>query len=148
VICWLSSHLLLFSEEQIFLKKKAVSCFWSNKLHSHKNFGFLMRWGSRICNAVGRVRKINIFGRILTQFTGLLRTNTVAAKRDLLTERTGLGKSVSVLLRKNGPWRGCHPDIYLCMMLGLFCPYCDLYRWVVREKFVSLRVVCEINIDR
>ena len=51
------------------------------------------------------VRNINIFGRILTEFTGLLRTNTVAAKRDLLTERTGLGKSVSVSLRtyKNGP---------------------------------------------
>jgi len=44
----------------------------------------------------------NICGRILTQFTGLLRTNTVAAKRDLLAERTGLGKSVSVSLRK-GP---------------------------------------------
>ena len=49
------------------------------------------------------VRNINICGRILTQFTGLLRTNTVAAKRDLLAERTGLGKSVSVSLRKNGP---------------------------------------------
>jgi len=35
--------------------------------------------------------------------TGLLRTNTVAAKRDLLAERTVLGKSVSVSLRKNGP---------------------------------------------
>jgi len=42
---------------------------------------------------------MNRFGRILTKFTGLLRTNTVAAKRDLLTERTGLGKSVSVSLR-------------------------------------------------
>ena len=49
------------------------------------------------------VRNINICGRILTQFTGLLRTNTVAAKRDLLAERTGLGKSVSVSLHKNGP---------------------------------------------
>jgi len=49
------------------------------------------------------VRNINIFGRILTQFTGLLRTNTVAAKRDLLTERTCLEKSVSVALRKKGP---------------------------------------------
>jgi hypothetical protein len=49
------------------------------------------------------VRNINIFVRILTQFTGLLRTNTVAAKRDLLAERTCLGKSVSVSLRKNGP---------------------------------------------
>jgi len=50
------------------------------------------------------VRNINICGRILTQFTGLLRTNTVAAKRHLLAERTGLGKSVSVWLRdKNGP---------------------------------------------
>jgi len=39
----------------------------------------------------------------LTQFTGLLRTNTVAAKRNLLAERTGLGKSVSVSLRKNRP---------------------------------------------
>jgi len=45
------------------------------------------------------VRNINICGRILTQFTGLLRTNTVAAKRNLLAERTGLGKSVSVSLR-------------------------------------------------
>jgi hypothetical protein len=51
------------------------------------------------------VRNINICGRILTQFTGLLRTNTVAAKRNLLAERTGLGKSVSVSLRKNGPYR-------------------------------------------
>ena len=34
----------------------------------------------------------------------LLLTNTVAVKRDLLAERTGLGKSVSVVsLRKNGP---------------------------------------------
>ena len=49
------------------------------------------------------VRNINICGRILPQFTGLLRTNTVAAKRDLLAERTGLGKSVSVLLCKNRP---------------------------------------------
>jgi len=49
------------------------------------------------------VRNINICGRILTQFTCLFRTNTVAAKRDLLAERTGLGKSVSVSLRKNGP---------------------------------------------
>jgi len=32
----------------------------------------------------------------LTQFTGLLRMNTVAAKRDLLAERIVLGKSVSV----------------------------------------------------
>jgi len=47
---------------------------------------------------------MNIFGRILTQFTGLLRTNTVAAKHDLLAERTGLGKSVSASLRKNGPY--------------------------------------------
>ena len=49
------------------------------------------------------VRNINICGRFLTQFTGLLRTNTVTAKRDLLTERTDLGKSVSVSLRMNGP---------------------------------------------
>ena len=49
------------------------------------------------------LRNINICGRILTQFTGLLRTNTAAAKRDLLAERTGLGKSISVSLRKNGP---------------------------------------------
>jgi len=55
--------------------------------------------------AVKRVRNINICGRILTQFTGLLRTNTVAAKRDLLAGRTGLGKSVSVSLRKNEPYR-------------------------------------------
>ena len=47
------------------------------------------------------VRNINIFVRILTQFTGLLRTNTLAAKRDLLAERTCLAKSVSVSLRKN-----------------------------------------------
>ena len=51
------------------------------------------------------VRNINICERILTQFTGLLLTNTLAAKRDLLAERTGLGKSVSVSLRKNGPQR-------------------------------------------
>jgi len=30
-------------------------------------------------------------GGILTQFTDLLRTNTVAAKRDLLAQRTCLG---------------------------------------------------------
>jgi len=47
--------------------------------------------------------KHKICGRILTQFTGLLRTNTVAATLNLLAERTGLGKSVSVSLRKNGP---------------------------------------------
>jgi len=46
------------------------------------------------------VRNINIFGRLLPQFTGLLRANTVAAKRDLLTERTGLGKSESVALQE------------------------------------------------
>jgi len=49
------------------------------------------------------VRNINIVGRILPQFTCLLRANTVAAKCDLLTERTGLGKSESVAFRKNGP---------------------------------------------
>jgi len=49
-------------------------------------------------------RNKNNFGGILTQFTGLLRTNTVAAKRCLLAERTGLGKSVSVALRKKGPY--------------------------------------------
>ena len=50
------------------------------------------------------VRNINICGRILIQFTGLLLllTNTVAAKRNLLAERTGLGKSVSVSLRNAG----------------------------------------------
>ena len=61
---------------------------------------------SSICKKsvfVVSVRNINICERILTQFTGLLRTNTVAAKRDLLAERTCLGKSVSVSLRKNGP---------------------------------------------
>ena len=50
------------------------------------------------------VRNTIIRARILTQFTGLLRTNTVAAKRNLLAERAGLGKSVSVSLRKNGPY--------------------------------------------
>ena len=55
------------------------------------------------------VRNINICGRILTQFTGLLRTNTVAAKRNLLAERTGLGKSVSVSLHKHGP---CNMKLY------------------------------------
>jgi len=34
------------------------------------------------------IRNINIYGRILTQFTGLLPTNIVTAKRDLLAERT------------------------------------------------------------
>ena len=33
---------------------------------------------------------------LLKNFTGLLRMNTVAAKRYLLAERTGLRKSVSV----------------------------------------------------
>jgi len=54
---------------------------------------------TNLCNKpvfVVCVRRINIRGRILTKFTGLLRTNTVAAKRDLLAERTCLGKSVSV----------------------------------------------------
>ena len=46
---------------------------------------------------------INIFWRNLAQFTGLLCTNAAVAKRCLLTERTGLGKSESVALRKNGP---------------------------------------------
>ena len=55
------------------------------------------------------IKNINNFGRILTQFTGLLQTRTVAAKRCLLTERTCLGKSVSVALRKNG--LGCNNDI-------------------------------------
>ena len=45
------------------------------------------------------VRNIHICGRIRTQFTGLFLTNTVAAKLDLLAERTGLGKSVSVSLQ-------------------------------------------------
>jgi len=48
------------------------------------------------------VKNINICGRILTQFTGLLLTNTIAAKRHLLAERTALGKSVSVSLRNAG----------------------------------------------
>jgi len=52
------------------------------------------------------VRNINIFGRILTQFTCLLRANTVAVKRNLLTACTCLGKSESVALRKNGPYAG------------------------------------------
>ena len=47
------------------------------------------------------VRIINICGRILTQFTGLLRTNTVAAKRNLLAERTCLGKSVVDFLKES-----------------------------------------------
>ena len=59
---------------------------------------------------VRKLRNINIFVIILTQFTGLLRTNTVAAKRDLLAERTCLGKSVSVSLRKNGPKRAKNHD--------------------------------------
>ena len=56
--------------------------------------------------------------RILTQFTGLLRTNTIAAKRDLLAERTGLEKSVSVSLRKNGPKGGPEPSNFedLCLV--------------------------------
>jgi len=66
------------------------------------SFGKEFRWTK--FNAVEGVRNINIFVRILTQFTGLLRTNTVAAKRDLLEERTCLGKSVSESLRKNGPY--------------------------------------------
>ena len=44
-----------------------------------------------------------ICGRILTQFTGFLLTNTVTAKRDILAERIGLGNLVSVSFRKNGP---------------------------------------------
>jgi len=44
------------------------------------------------------VRNINIFWENLTEFIGLLRTNTVAAKRCLLTERTGLGKSESAAM--------------------------------------------------
>jgi len=48
------------------------------------------------------IRNKNICERILTQFTGLLRTNTVAVKRVLLAERTGLGKWVLISLRKNG----------------------------------------------
>ena len=71
------------------------------------------------------VRNLNICGRILTQFTGLLRTNTVAAKHDLLAERTGLGKSVSVSLRKNGPlwdlpWRRSQDCFYRALVLKRF----------------------------
>jgi len=61
------------------------------------------RRASCACIAKAAVRNINICGRILTQFTGLLLMNTVTVKRILLAERTGLGKSVSVSLRKNVP---------------------------------------------
>ena len=70
--------------------------FWSKKLYFQKNFG-------RNFIAVEGVRNTNIFGRIPTQCTGLLRANTVVAKCDLLTELTGLRKSESVAPRKNGP---------------------------------------------
>jgi len=46
----------------------------------------------------GTTRPWNICGRILIQFTGLLATNTVTAKFDLLAERTCLGKSVSLVV--------------------------------------------------
>jgi len=36
----------------------------------------------------------------------------------------------------------------LCKILGLFCPCCVLCLWVLRERVASLRVVCEIPIDR
>jgi len=51
------------------------------------------------------IRNINICGRILTQFTGLLRTNTVAAKYNLLVERTGLENQFQYrsVIFKNGP---------------------------------------------
>ena len=41
-------------------------------------------------------------GRMLNHFTGLLRAKTVAAKCNLLTERTGLVKSESVAFSANG----------------------------------------------
>ena len=46
-----------------------------------------------------------ICGRILTQFTGLLRTNTVTAKYNLLVERTGLENQFQYrsVIFKNGP---------------------------------------------
>ena len=48
------------------------------------------------------LRNIIICGRILTQFTGLLLTNTVATKRDLLAERTGLGNQFQYLTQFTG----------------------------------------------
>ena len=41
-------------------------------------------------------------GRMLNHFTGLVRAKTVAAKCNLLTERTGLVKSESVAFSVNG----------------------------------------------
>jgi len=65
------------------------------------------------------VRNVYIFGRILIHFTGLLWTNTVAAKRDLLTERTGFGKSVSVALQKKGPQEPSRIElVYGCVCEG------------------------------
>jgi len=81
--------------------------------------------GRKIDPATG-VTNINICGRILTQFTGLLRTNTVAAKRDLLVERSGLGKSVSVSLRKNGPYYTNPLLTESCLYMGSRAPLCRI----------------------
>jgi len=84
------------------------------------------------------VRNIHICARILTQFTGLLLTNTVAAKRNLLAERTGLGKSVSVWLRQNGPYYWCFdPKIWLVQIAGTNLDSC-LFNFFFSFIFINL----------
>jgi len=87
------------------LRFRHIWSMMTRSIHECRHVRTNKRERTNICKKsvfVVSVRNINICGRIFTQFTGLLRTNTVAAKRDLLAQRTGLGKSVSVSLRKNG----------------------------------------------
>jgi len=77
---------------------------------NRKSYGNVRIWRKRAADRRKNHSNLNksfgmkmVLRHFLTQFTGLLRTNTVAAKRNLLAERTGLGKSVSISLRKNGP---------------------------------------------
>ena len=93
------------------------------------------------------VRNINICGRILTQFTSLLRTNTVAAKRNLLAERTGLGKSVSVSLRKNGPWGRSYPDFFPASRLRFGWVTSHLSLFPVKKKCDASHLSTFLRVD-
>jgi len=104
----------------IQIERMRFRYIWSmmtRSIHDWWNIRNNKRVRTNICKTlvfVFSVRNINNFGRILPQFTGLvLCANNVAAKHGLLTERTGLEKSESVALRKNGP--------------KLFC-FCSLFR--------------------
>ena len=59
------------------------------------------------------VRNINICGRFLTQFTGLLQTNTVAAERELLTEHTSHGSKplTRSKISEISRWQKCFSEL-------------------------------------